>query len=418
MSQLAILGGTPVIDQSTHPIRYVWPEITKDIEDTVLKQLHTSISIYDRSGIFAEFENEFARYHARKHALLCSSGTLAIHSMFVAADFKVGDEVICPAYTFFATVTPLLHTGAVPVLCDCDKNGNIDPRELRNKITKRTKGLIVTHMWGIPCAMDDILAICKEHKLILLEDCSHAHGARYKGKLVGTFGDMAAWSLQGSKNISGGEGGVLVTDKDEYYHRALMLGHYNKRCKQELPEDSPYYPFAVTGMGLKYRAHPIAIAIALNLFRHIDEMLTVKRIYARMFEQRLDGFKGIKLPYINKEVEPSWYALTLQYNAVSLDGLPIEKFVGALMAEGLIDVDRPMSTSPLNLLPLFQKPQVLFPIYNQYPFSYKPGDFPKAELFYKKTIKIPIWHSYSGEGIMNNYVQGFVKVLTHYKELL
>lgn len=418
MSKLAIFGGSPVIDQRTHPVRYVWPEITRDMEEDVLRQLHTSISIYDRSGVFAEFEDEFARYHKRKYALLCSSGTLAIHSMFVAAGFKDGDEVICPAYTFFATVTPLFHTGAVPVLCDCDENGNMDPQELRNKITTRTKGVIVTHMWGVPCAMNDIVFICREHNLILLEDCSHAHGARYKGKLVGTFGDMAAWSLQGSKNISGGEGGVFVTDKDEYYHRALMLGHYNKRCKQEVPKDTLYSAFSVTGMGLKYRAHPLAVAIALNLFRRIDEMLKVKREYARTFEQKLCGLLGVRFPRLNNKEEPSWYALTFQYNAAALGGLPIEKFVEALIAEGLVDVDRPMSTSPLNLLPLFQKPQILFPRYCQYPFSYKPGNFPNAELFYNNAIKIPIWNSRSGENIMNDYVRGFEKVLTNYKELL
>jgi perosamine synthetase len=179
--KLAILGGPKTI--KTKLPHFVWPPINTGVEKSVIKQLYKSIPIYDRSGIFKDFEDTFAKYHRRKYALLCSSGTVAIHSMFVAVGFKEDDEVICPAYTFFATVTPLLFTGAKPVLCDIDENGNIDPQEIKKKITLKTKGVIVTHMWGIPCEMGEIVKICKENNLILLEDCSHAHGAKYKGKI-------------------------------------------------------------------------------------------------------------------------------------------------------------------------------------------------------------------------------------------
>ena len=117
-NKLAILSGPKTI--SLDEPHFVWPVISKKIEKAVLEQLHKSISIYDRSGIFEIFENAFAKYHRRKHALLCSSGTLAIHSMYFAAGLKDGDEIICPAYTFFATVTPLLFLGVKPILCDCD----------------------------------------------------------------------------------------------------------------------------------------------------------------------------------------------------------------------------------------------------------------------------------------------------------
>src|SRR3989344_5243852 len=112
--KLAINGGAKTISRKGP--HYIWPPITKSVEKVVLKQLHKSISIYNNGGIFGEFEKSFAEYHGRKYALLCNSGTTAIHSMFVAAGFKEGDEIICPAYTFFATVTPLLFTGATPVL--------------------------------------------------------------------------------------------------------------------------------------------------------------------------------------------------------------------------------------------------------------------------------------------------------------
>src|SRR3989344_660907 len=412
-SALALLGGKAIIPKP--PPRFIWPPITKEVEMAVVKQLHETISIYDRSNIFEDFENSFASYHKRKYALLCSSGTLAIHSMFVAAGFKERDEVICPAYTFFATVSPLLSTGAVPVFCDAGENGNIDPREIERKITKKTKGVVVTHMWGIPCEMDAIVKICKKNKILLLEDCSHAHGARYGGNVVGSFGDLAAWSLQGQKNVTGGEGGILVTDNDEFYYRALLLGHYNKRCKQEIPKMHPLAKYAVTGMGLKYRAHPLAIAVARVMFKNMENYLQVKDFFAEYIISNLQGTRGLRMPSLKSSVRPSWYALVFQYHGEELGGLPIERFAEALHAEGLIDVDLPGSTAPLNLLPLFQTPNELFPNYS---FSYAVGDFPRVEKFYKNAVKLPVWAFRKDKFVVNAYIKGIKKVLIHYKDLL
>jgi len=418
--KLAILGGPKTIKKK--PPHFVWPIVNKRIERKVVKQLYQSISIYDRSGIFEEFENAFAKYYRRKYALLFNSGTSAIHAMFVAAGFKEGDEVICPANTFFATVTPLLFTGAKPILCDIDENGNIDPKEIEKKITKRTKGVVITHMWGIPCKMDEIVKICKENDLLLLEDCSHAHGAKYKGKLLGSFGDLAAWSIQGSKNVSGGEGGVLATDNEEFYYRALLLGHYNKRCKQEIPQNHPFYKYAVTGMGLKYRAHPLAIAVAYEVFKDLDKFIKVKRYFANKMIKEFKNLPGISIPpaYFDAKYSPSWYVFIFQYNQKQLRDLSIEKFFEALQAEGLNEIDRPGSTCPLNLLPLFQNPTELFPIYkkgNNF-FSYKPGDFPKAEKFYYTTIKLPVWARKKDSKIVNLYISGIKKVVNDFGDLL
>ena len=415
-SKLAILGGAKTIHRKLP--HYVWPPINKLVEKKVLQQLHKSISIYDRSGIFKELEDNFAKYHKRKYALLCSSGTAAIHSMFVAAEFKEGDEVICPAYTFFATVTPLLFTGAKPVLCDCDENGNIDPSEIKRKVTSKTKGVVITHMWGMPCQMDEITKICKHNKLLLLEDCSHAHGARYRGKPVGSFGDLSAWSLQGPKNISGGEGGILTTNNDEFYYRALLLGHYNKRCKQEIPKDHHFYKYATTGMGLKYRAHPLAIAVASILFKNLDKYLETKNYFAERIIKKIGVAEGLSLPKRDVFVKPSWYAFVFQYKPKGLENLPIEKFFSALQSEGLSETDRPGSTSPLNLLPLFQKPNELFPVYKKHPFFYRPGDFPNAENFYQNAIKIPVWVFKRDLKIVDGYIRGIKKVVNNYRDLL
>ncbi len=368
---------------------YVWPHITKKTVAAVLNQLKSGeISIYNRSGIFEKFENEFARFHKVKYALLTSSGTAALHSAMVACGFSHNDEVIVPAYTFYATVTPLFQTGAVPVLCDCREDGNIDPAKIELLITSKTKGVIITHMWGIPCEMESITAICRKYNLKLIEDCSHAHGAVYKGQKVGTFGHVGAFSLQGQKIITGGEGGIIITNETEVYERALLLGHYNKRCKQEIDPQSKYYPYFMTGFGLKLRAHPLAIAIANEQFNHIDKWHKIMNDNAKYFADQLSGISAIKTPEFKDGIEPSWYAFVIQIDNKKLK-ISTKQLCEKLIEKGIKSADMPGSTCPLNLLKLFQEPGVLYPNYAE-KVKYKPGDFPVAEGFFSCAIKFPI----------------------------
>lgn len=414
-SKLALLGGPRTIKKSGP--HFPWPVITLAVETAVKKQLYESISIYDRSGVVAQLEDEFAKYHGKRFSLLTSSGTAAIHSMFVAAGIKSDDEIICPAYTFYATATPLFHLGAIPVLCDADETGNIDPVKIEHLISSRTKGVVVTHMWGVPCKMDQILSLCRKHNLLLLEDASHAHGAKYKDRLAGTWGDVSAWSLQGQKIISGGEGGILLSDNEEIYYRALLFGHYNKRCKQEIPRDHPLAKFSITGMGLKLRIHPLAAAIAKEQFSHLDEWISQKQKYVKLMTNRLSKLPGIHPPKQYDNSQPSWYAYIFQYHEEELDGLPVEKFFAALQAEGCTDVDRPGSTCPLNLLPLFQNPSQLFPAYAG-KIKYRKGQFPIAESFFQQAIKLPVWCFPSDKEIVMGYLEAIEKVVRHHKDLL
>lgn len=231
--KLAINGGERIFKDDKEG-KYIHPRITKEIEEAVIDQLYDTISIYDNSNIFEKFENEFAKYHNKRYGLVTSSGTAALWSMYDSIGLKSNDEILCPAYTFFATNTPIFLTGATPVLVDCDEYGNMNIDEIEKKITSRTKAIVVTHMWGYPCQMDKIRAIADKYHLYLLEDCSHAHGGSYKGKKLGEWGDVAAFSLQGNKIITGGEGGILITNDKSIYDRAVLLGHYNKRCKKEI----------------------------------------------------------------------------------------------------------------------------------------------------------------------------------------
>lgn len=407
MNKLAILGGQPTIEPES--ARFVWPRVTPEMEAVVLRQLHTTLSIYDKSGVFKEFEEHFATYHGIPYALLSNSGTSAIFSMFEGIGLGPGDEVICPTYTFFATISPIVYTGAMPVFCDCGPDGNIDPAEVAHNITPRTKAIIVTHMWGIPCEMERLVALAQAHDLWLLEDCSHAHGARYRDQLTGTFGDAAAWSLQGQKVISGGEGGILLTRHADIFHRALLQGHYNKRCKQELPEAHPLRNFASTGFGLKLRAHPLAIAIAHQQFGHLDEWLAQKAVFARRVVDELRAYPFLHQPQHPDRV-PSWYAYVMQYVPEEAQNVTIETFVRALHAEGLVEVDRPTATGPIHNLPLFTQTYRAMPRLYYEDRARQPGQFPCAVSFHANAIKLPVWAFLDDEWIVERYIESIRKV--------
>ena len=414
-SPLALLGGTPAVTTPTP--HFTWPPLTDDTAKAVLDQLATSISIYDRSGVVAVLEDRLREYFGAKHAVLTSSGTAALHSMSAACRIRPGDEIIVPAYTFFASVTPLLHLGATAVLADCDTNGNLDPRDVARRVTGRTYAILVTHMWGAPADMDGLLAVADKHELRLLEDASHAHGASVCGKKAGTFGTASAFSMNGPKPLSAGEGGFLLTNDDDVYYRALLHGQYNKRCKNELPPGYHLARYAVTGMGLKHRIHPLAAAIALDQLGRLDNYLAGReRVAAYMCEQ-LDDLPGIVVPRRCENVRSSWYGLILQYRAEELAGLPIGRFYEALQAEGAPEVDRPGSTCPLNLLPLFQQPGPLFPQYEG-ELKYGPGAFPRAEEVHGNTLKLPVWHREEDMPLADQYIEAFRKVTTYYCDLL
>lgn len=413
-SPLALLGGPPVISQAGP--HFSWPPLSADTTDAVIDQLHTSISVYDRSGIIERLEDALQDYFGVRYAILTSSGTAALYSMYAACGIRPGDEVIVPAYTFFATATPLLHLGATPVLADCDAAGNLDPLDVPRRITKRTKAIVVTHMWGMPADADQLARLANHHGLILLEDGSHAHGASIGDKKVGTFGRAGAFSMNGPKPLSAGEGGFILTNDDEIHHRALLHGQYNKRCRSEIPDDNPLSRYAVTGMGLKHRIHPLAAAIALQQLPQLDTYLAGRQRIAGHIGERLDGLDGLVTPRHEPHIRPAWYGMVLEYHDSAFDGVPVERFHAALRAEGGIEFDRPGSTCPLNLLPLFQEPGPLFPAFSGR-LAYAPGDYPQAEAVHHRTIKLPVWHRETDLALVDQYIEAIHKVAQHHTEL-
>ncbi|KAI1452115.1 DegT/DnrJ/EryC1/StrS aminotransferase family-domain-containing protein [Annulohypoxylon moriforme] len=397
---------------------FPWPIITSDTEKAIVRQLHSPAAIYDRSNIIETFEDRWRKLHGLKHVLVCCSGTTAILHMFEALDLKPGDEILCPVYTFFATVTPMLQYGAVPVFCDSLEDGNLDPNEILQRSTPRTKAVIVTHMWGLPCRMAEIVKNAKSVNggIRVLEDCSHAHLAVVDGKTVGTWGDMAAWSLAGNKNITGGHGGIFATNSSHYHAHAVTHGHFNSRAKQEVPHDHPLRKYCLTGLGLNLRAHPLAIAMVDAQLSDHPVAQKYRETWAKYMIQHLSDIPFLRMPAVAnaKTDQHSWYAFVMQFNeSRAPKGLTRDNFVEKLHGLGLEKVDIPGSTRLLCDLPLFVETAQAIPRFgNPGPWKrpQEPCEFPRALAFHNNSIKLPVWTRAKDENIVKMYVRGIQKV--------
>ncbi|MGH3242002.1 MAG: DegT/DnrJ/EryC1/StrS family aminotransferase [Spirillospora sp.] len=334
-----------------------WPPIDAEVTAAVTRQLHTDISLYDRSGIIARFEDAFAARHHGPYCLLTSSGTAALHSAYYALGIGPGDEVIVQDYTFFATATPLLQLGAVPVLADVDKHGELDLERAGELVTDRTRTVVVTHMWGNPQNTRRLRAWCDARGLTMVEDCSHAHGAVRDGISVGELADAACWSLQGRKTITAGEGGILTTPHQDVYEKATLLGHFNKRALAEVRTESPLDRFAETGLGLKYRAHPVGLAMAEVYLRRLDDWLTTRQRHAARLEHVLAGLPGIGvLTPTGPDRIATFYAFVFTIDP-AVAGFTRDDLLRALAQREYGEITTCDSMRPLHTYPIFATPR-------------------------------------------------------------
>jgi perosamine synthetase len=226
-------------------------------------------SISDGSGIIGQFEREFAAATDSSFALAVSNGTAALHSAYFAVGVGPGAEVLVPAYTWHATATPVLQCGAVPVFCDIDPlTLTIDVEDLARRITPRTRAVCAVHVWGSPAEMDKIVEVARRHDLAVIEDCSHAHGARYDGRPVGSWGDVGCFSLHASKPVAAGEAGVAVTDDPVLFDRMLLLGHPGRLASGQAAES---FDPEIVDLGVKYRPHAFAVHLGRSSLKRLDQ---------------------------------------------------------------------------------------------------------------------------------------------------
>jgi len=239
-------------------------------------------------------EKEFARYCKADFALATSSGTSSLIASVVALGLKPGDEIIVPAYTFVASYSSVIFPGIVPVLAEIDESLTLDPGDIEHRITPRTKAIMPVHMLGNACNMDRIMAVAEKHKLFVLEDCCQAAGASYKGKKVGTIGDIGAFSLNIFKTINSGDGGLLVTNDQTLYETAFGVhdqGHKPMRFGVEVGTRNV--------LGLNFRMNEITAAVGLAQLTKIDKIVATLRTKKSKFKKIISAANGFTFRTLN-----------------------------------------------------------------------------------------------------------------------
>ncbi|TNV80162.1 hypothetical protein FGO68_gene14426 [Halteria grandinella] len=417
---LALFGGEKAVS-ITGP-HEIWPPKATQAElDELLVQRQKDISIKGRTGIIQEFEDMFLNFleNRRKFAVTFNSGTTALFAAYFALGVKEDDEVIGPALTFHAALSPSYMLKANVVLVDVDKDTKcIDVNKIQEVITKKTKVLTVVHQWGHPANMDKVMAIAKKHNLKVIEDCSHAHGSKFKGIPVGTFGDIAVFSLQAAKMIYAGEGGILVTNSQKIHDLVTALGHYRDRTKEEV-KDPDVQKYWVTGFGQKYRMSPLNAVIAKHSLLNYPERMKQRHAALNYLTQRLKEISYIEVPKIASYADMgAWYGFKPLFKGEKIFKIQCEQVLKALQAEG---VEIALASAPiLSSQPLFNSCES--PLY---PKKNHPGRLPAqrntlpvAEYLSKFQLSLPTFNNWPADkAIIDQYIVAFQKVQNYAQEI-
>ena len=412
---LAIDGGCATV-QGSHAELFHWPIVTADDEAAVLAVLRSG----KMSGIeiTKQFESEFAAWHGARFALAHCNGTASLHAAMWACGVGRGDEIIGPSMTYWASVLPALNLGANVVFADVDPNSlTIDPQDIARRITPRTKAIVAVHYCGHPCDMDPIMALAREHGIKVIEDNSHAQGARYKGRLTGTLGDIAGISLMSGKSLACGEGGMLLTSDPELYERAVAFGHYERtggpsrytNSESALTADALKKFAGVPLGGFKYRINQLSSALGRGQLKHYAARIHEIQRAMNRFWKLLEGTPGIRPHRIALPDSDmgGWYNPLGLYAAEELCGTPVEKFCAAVRAEGV--ESNPGANLPLHAHPVFHTAD----IYGDGRPTNQPaarcGALPVTEAVQRRCFTVP-WFKHDRPEIISQYAAAFKKV--------
>lgn len=262
----------------------------------------------------AEFEQIVADYVGAKYAVAISNGTSALHAACFAAGIGPGDEVITTPLTFAASANCVLYCGGTPVFADVDpKTYNIDPEDIRRKITDRTKAIIAVHLAGQPCDMDAIHSIAREHGLIVIEDGAHALGSVYKGKKVGSMSDMTTFSFHPVKPITTGEGGMIVTDNEDFYKKMVLFRSHGITRDDSMMtrNDGPWF-YQQFDLGYNYRITDIQCALGCSQMKKLDRFLARRKEIVARYNEAFADCDNIITPYQLSDTESGWHLYIVQ----------------------------------------------------------------------------------------------------------
>jgi perosamine synthetase len=422
MSRLALLGGSKAVQSDAGDL-FDWPLVTPEVEAGVLEVLRAG----KMSGldVTQEFEKEFAAWHGVRYALAHNTGTASLQAAMFGLGIGKGDEIVCPSITYWASCLPVYALGGTVVFADIDPQTLcIDPRDIEHRISERTKAIVVVHYGAYPGDMDPILDIARRHQLKVIEDPSHAHGALYKGKLVGTMGDVAGFSLMSGKSLACGEGGILITNDRRVYERAVLFGHYERADDITLDDLVPYV--GLPWGGHKYRMHQLTSAMArVQLKSYGQQMAEIDKAMT-YFGDLMESAPGIGVhrpPKGSGLTMGGWYAPLGMYRREELGGLSITRYCEAVTAEGV--PCSPGCNRALHLHPLFNtvdvyrqgKPTRIANLPDGVDVRQPLGSLPVSEGIQHKVFHIP-WFKHYRRQIIEEYAAAFCKVAENYRDLL
>jgi dTDP-4-amino-4,6-dideoxygalactose transaminase len=327
----------------------------------------------------ARFEREFAAYQGIDEHLVAAvnSCTAALHVSLIAAGIGPGDEVITTPMTFAATVNAIIHSGATPVLADIDRASmNIDPAQIADKITPRTKAILPVHMAGRPCAMDSIMALAHEHGLIVIEDCAHAIETEYKGQKVGTFGAFGCFSFYVTKNVVTGEGGMIIAHDPEAIARAKVLAlHGMSKDAWRRFSDAGYKHYQVVASGFKYNMMDIQAAIGIHQLARVEASWQRRQEIWRVYEQAFAEMPVGRPAPIEPETRHAYHLYTLMVDE-AVCGVSRDAFLDGMTARKI--------GVGVHYLSIPEHP------FYQERFGWRPEDYPEAMAVGRQTVSLPL----------------------------
>jgi dTDP-4-amino-4,6-dideoxygalactose transaminase len=394
--RLALEGGTPV--------RAEWlPFHRPRIEDDEIAEVVATLeSGWLTTGPRTKrFEQEVAGFVGARHAIALNSCTAALHLALDIVGLRPGDEVIIPTYTFAASGEVVAYFGATPVLVDVDpRTLNIDPAAAEAAVTERTRAMMAVDIGGVPCDYDALLELAGRRGLTLIDDAAHALPARYRGRMVGTIADLTALSFYATKTLTTGEGGMLLTDNDEYAERAAIMslhGISHDAWKRYTAEGSWYYE--IVAPGFKYNLTDVAAALGLRQLAKQERFLAERRRIAELYTRAFADVPELETPWIPDDVETSWhlYVLRLELERLSADRA---QFARALAAE---NVGVSVHFIPLHCHPFYRER-----------FGFRPETFPHAYRQYGRAISLPIFPGMT-DGDVDDVIAAVGKVVAAYR---
>ncbi len=407
MSTLAILGGPP---EKTKPFPE-WPQYDQRERDALCGVLDSRVWWRTPGTQTLAFEQEFARFHQAPHGIAVTNGTHALEVVVAAAGIGPGDEVILPDYTFVATASAVLFTGALPVLVDVDPGTYcLDPALVEAAITPRTKAIIAVHMGGHPADLDRLKQIADVHGLILIEDCAHAHGTEWRGKRIGNHGIAGTFSFQQSKLMTAGEGGVIITNDDDFERQARSVHDCGR-----MP-DQWFYSHYIYGSN--YRLSEWQGAVLRVQLQRLDEQTLLRHRNARLLDSLLSPIEGITPQRLDDRcTRNGHYAYIFHYDSAAFAGVPTETFIKAMLAEG---IPNQAAYPPVHDLDVFTSGEFrkrLSPEHAAADHAFLKQPFPETQRAAWETYWIPQFALLGDEADMHEIATAVRKIQQHAHEL-